>query len=185
MTALALIEWNVQPEELDQWDPDRATQVEIYQKVFAFGVDESKVHDKANIKKIIEIFGKDKIFKKNLMAVNHMDAVNLKPRQAGQETLNQKRIKAIEKSNNEFAQFFLKQLHNLTWKDYSKGVLTTIPFDEGLNMLKKATLALYDLQIAAIEDTYSKDLSLSEMKNVIDLHNLNNEYTLGKNLKKK
>jgi hypothetical protein len=50
-------------------------------------------------------------------------------------------------------------------------------------MLKKATLALYDLQIAAIEDTYSKDLSLSEMKNVIDLHNLNNEYTLNKNKK--
>ena len=52
-------------------------------------------------------------------------------------------------------------------------------------MLKKATHALYDLLIAAVNDKFSKDLSISEMKNVIDLHNLNNEYTLGKDLKKK
>ena len=113
------------------------------------------------------------------MAVNHTDAVDLKDRK-GKPTLNSLRIKAIADMDQTFAKFFLKQLHALVWKDYSKGVQSTIDFDDGLKMLKIATSALYDLLLASIDDKFSKDLSISEMKNVIDLHNLNNDFTLGK-----
>lgn len=186
MSALTLINWQKNVPELEEWDPDRATQVEKFQNVFAYGVEESKNEDKANKKKILEIFGKAKMYKKNLMAVNHTEAVNLKPQQeGGPESLNKQRIRSIEKSNNNFCDFFLRNLHNLVWKDYDKGVLSTIPLDEALDMLKKASLALYDLLIASVDDKYNKDLTIAEMKNVIDLHNLNTEFTLNKNLKNK
>jgi len=185
MSVLTLITWQKNIPELQEWDPDRATRVEKFQNVFAYGVEESKVQDKANERKVLEIFGKAKLYKKNLMAVNHSEAVNLKPQQEnGPESLNKQRIRSIEKANNNFCIFFLKNLHDLVWKDYSKGILSTIALDDALYLLKKASLALYDLLVASVDDKYNKDLSIAEMKNVIDLHNLNTEYTLGKNLKK-
>jgi hypothetical protein len=38
--------------------------------------------------------------------------------------------------------------------------------------------------IASVDDKFSRNLSMSEMSNVLELHNLNNEYTLAKDLKK-
>lgn len=185
MSALTLITWQKNIPALEEWNPDKATQIEKYQNCFAYGVEESKNEDKANEKKVLEIFGKAKLYKKNLLAVNHSEAVNLKPQQnGGPESLNKQRIRAIEYSNKNFCEFFLINLHNLVWKDYDKGILSTIPLDEALSMLKKASLALYDLLTASVDDKFNKDLSIAEMKNVIDLHNLNTEYTLGKNLKK-
>jgi hypothetical protein len=119
------------------------------------------------------------------MAVNHTEAVNLKPQQVGgPESLNKQRIRSIESANTNFCKFFLKNLHELVWKNYENGILSTIQLDEALYLLKKASLALYDLLVASVDDKFNKDLSIAEMKNVIDLHNLNTEYTLGKNLKK-
>jgi hypothetical protein len=59
----------------------------------------------------------------------------------------------------------LKNLHELVWKDYTKGILSTIALDEALHLLKKASLALYDLLVASVDDKYNKDLSIAEMKN--------------------
>ena len=181
MTSLVLYEWpNKVPGVTDPGDPDIATIVRYGEKVFIFDVDESRgTIDASNIGRILKSFGQAKIYKKNLLAVNHTDAVDLKDRK-GKPTLNSLRIKAIADMDQTFAIFFLKQLHALVWKDYSKGVQSTIDFDDGLKMLKIATSALYDLLLASIDDKFSKDLSISEMKNVIDLHNLNNDFTLGR-----
>ena len=112
-----------------------------------------------------------------------MDAVNINPNKKG-DSYNKQRLDSIKKVNNTFAIFFLSQLHLLTWKDYNKGVQSTIPFDEAFDMLQMATDALYDLLIASVDDKYSKDLSMSQMRNTIKLHNLNNEFTLGNDIKK-
>ena len=123
------------------------------------------------------------------MAVNHMDAVNIKNNNGNNGnnalgTLNQQRIKAIRDIDQDFAAFFLGNLHNLMWKDFATGVQSTIPFDEAYKMLKLATDALYDLLVASVEDKFCRDVSVSEMTSVIAMHNLNNEFTLGKNVKK-
>lgn len=184
MSSLCLFTWINNPVVAEN-DADYATIVRPGEKVFVYDQDTTRASlDATNRGIILKRFGKAKIEKINQMAVDHMDAVNLKPGN-GNPTLNQQRVAAIKVADLEFAHFFLKQLHSLVWKDYSRGVQSTIPFDDAFEMLKKATHALYDLLIAAVEDKFSKDLSVSEMKNVIDIHNLNNEYTLGKGLKKK
>jgi hypothetical protein len=165
-------------------DPYYNNAVKYGEKVFVYGKPESKTIDPTNEGIVLKRFGKAKIYKVNEMAVNHMDAINLK-KQNGVDSYNKQRLDEIKKVDKQFAQFFLTRLHDLVWQDYSKGILSTISFDEGFEMLKKATHALYDLLIASVDDKFSKDLSISEMKNVIDLHNLNNEYALGKDLKSK
>jgi hypothetical protein len=184
MSSLVLYVWSTNP-VVQENDPDYATIVRPGEKIFVYDQDTTRnTIDATNKGIILKRFGKAKIQKVNDMAVNHMDAVNMKPNN-GNATLNQLRLAEIKRMDVEFADFFLKRLHTLVWKDYARGVQSTIPFDDAFEMLKKATHALYDLLIAAVEDKFSKDLSISEMKNVIDLHNLNNEYTLGKDLIKK
>ena len=184
MSSLVLLEW-VKPTNNIVSEAEKATLVRAGEKVFAFDVDETKTSiDLTNIGIVLKRFGKAKIEKINELSVNHMDAVNLKPKVNGQETLNQQRLKGIKDMNQEFAKFFLKRLHDLCWQDFSKGVQSTIAFEDGFKMLQQATNALYDLLLASIDDKFSKDLSVSEMKNVIELHNLNNEFALGKNVKK-
>ena len=188
MSSLVLYVWNENPNNnpvVQENDPDYATIVKRGENVFVYGQQFTmNTIDPTNRGIILKRFGKAKIQKVNDMAVVHMDAVNMKPNN-GNPTLNQLRLAEIKRMDQEFADFFLSRLHTLVWKDYSRGVQSTIPFDDAFEMLKKATMALYDLLLAAVEDKFSRDLSISEMKNVIDLHNLNNEYTLGKDLKKK
>ena len=184
-SQLILTTWPDKPKIVDEGNPDIATVAQQYEKVFIYGKNRSSHCDKANEAIILKRFGKSQIYKKNLMANNHMEAVDLnKVNRGGKPTLNDQRVKAIQKCDVEFARFFLQNLHDMTWKDYENGVLTTIPFNEAFEMLQVSTETYYDLKIAFVKDVYSKDLSFSEMQNVIKLHNLNNEYTLGKDLKK-
>ena len=85
---------------------------------------------------------------------------------------NTSRVNELKIVDEYFARFFLERLHFLTWNDYDKGVLSTIPFDESYKMLKDVTQPLYELLLASVDDKYSQDLSLKEMKNVIDRFNL-------------
>jgi len=183
MSQLVLYTWPANS-ILRETDPFYSNAVKYGEKVFVYGKkDVSSSIDPTNEGIVLKRFGKAKILKVNEMAVNHMDAINLKNQNG--DSYNKQRLNEIKKVDKQFAQFFLTRLHELVWQDYDKGVLSTISFDEGFEMLKKATHALYDLLIASVDDKFSKDLSISEMKNVIDLHNLNNEYTLGKDLKSK
>lgn len=186
MSKLVLLEWITAPVIVDISDPDIATIVRVGEKVFAYGVDQTRNSiDKTNVGIILKTFGKGsvslaKVYKQNLMAVNHMNATNIVKLEGGKKSLNQQRVEEIELMNRKFAEFFLAQLHILTWKDFSKGVQSTIPFDDAFKMLKAATMALYDLLVASVDDKFNKDLSISEMTRVADLHNLNNDYALGK-----
>jgi hypothetical protein len=180
MSQLVLYEWKEAP-VINETNPYYSCIARHGEKVFVYNKDTSATIDKTNKSIVLKRFGKAKITKVNEMAVNHMDAVNLKKVQ-GQDSYNKQRLNAIKDVDEQFADFFLKRLHDLVWLDYDKGILSTISFEDAFEMLKKATHAVYDLLIASVDDKYSKDLSISEMKNVIDLHNLNNEYTLGKDL---
>ncbi len=73
----------------------------------------------------------------------------------------------------------------MTWDNYDQGVLSTIPFNESFDLLVPAMKQLYEILAAGIEDKYSKDLSVAEMKNVLEKHNLIVDQSLGKNVPKK
>ena len=89
MSSLVLLEW-VKPTNNIVSEAEKATLVRAGEKVFAFDVDETKTSiDLTNIGIVLKRFGKAKIEKINELSVNHMDAVNLKPKVVGQETLNQ------------------------------------------------------------------------------------------------
>ena len=112
MSKLVLLEWSKAPVITDIADPDIATIVGIGEKVFAYGVDETRNSaDKTNVGIILKTFGKDnislaKIYKQNLMAVNHMNAANIVKLPEGKKSLNQLRVEEIEKMNKKFAEFF-------------------------------------------------------------------------------
>ena len=181
-SQLILYSWPDEPTIVDQGNPNIATITQKHEKVFVYGVEETReTLDKANESIILKRFGKSQVYKKNLMANNHMEAVDLnKANRGGNLTLNQQRVQKIKEIDEKFARFFLGELMTLTWKDFANGVQTTIPFEEAFDMLKKATAAYYDLMTAFVNDTYNRDLAISEMKNVLDVHQLNNEYSLGK-----
>jgi hypothetical protein len=114
------------------------------------------------------------------MALNHMNGIGKKNKADFEQTMNYKRVMAINEMNKTFATFFLTQLHNMMWTDYNKGVKSTIPFSEAYKLLKNASTALYDVLIASVDDKFNTDLAVSEMSKVAEIHNLNIDYALGK-----
>ena len=180
-SSLILLEWKKKAVKLDDSNPDCACQAEKFVKYFAYGFPETQGSiDKANVSIILKRFGKSQIYKKNLMANNHAEAIDMNPNaRKGGDSFNKQRINAIKNVDIKFADFFLKELHGMTWKNFKTGILSTIPFDEAFDMLKTATELYYQLLLASVEDNYSKELDLSNMKAVMELHNLNNEYSLG------
>ena len=102
MTNLILYEWqDKNPGVTDQGDPDIATIVRYGEKVFVYDQDVSAGIDKSNIGRILKSFGQAKIYKKNFMAVNHTNAVDLKPKN-GRKSLNELRIEAIAEMDHRF-----------------------------------------------------------------------------------
>ena len=184
MSSLALFTWNRAPLKLPQGDPDKACVAQTNIKYFCYDKKHSLTDhlNESNRNKVLQEYGLSKIAKKNALANNQVNAVdNNKNYGPKGKSLNTQRIEAIEKVDQEFADFFLRNLHNLTWKDWdtSPGILTTIDYQDAYDMLKLATKPYYELMLASVEDAYSKDLSLSNMKQVIEMHNLNNEYIIG------
>ena len=159
----------------------KCMQAQVGEKVFIYKKDPSKTWDEANISIIQKHFGLAKTFKRNSMAVEHTQNIN-----DGQNkdsiSFNAQRLAEINNLNRSVADFFLDRLLSLTWDDYETGVLSTIPFDEAFDLLVPAMKMLYEILAAAIEDKYSKDLSVAEMKNVLERHNLLIDQTLGKNI---
>ena len=122
MSSLVLYTWLKHPTIIDKNNADIATICRYGEKVFVYGQPATSGSiDKTNIGILLKRFGQAKIYKKNLMAVNHSDAID-KNKVDGVKSFNRYRIEAIELINNEFAEFFLTQLHNLTWKNYADGV---------------------------------------------------------------
>jgi hypothetical protein len=152
------------------------------QKVFIYGEDVSVATDDVNEDVVIKHFGFAKTLKRNKMAVNHVSSINGVSK--GAVDFTKERIEAIEKLNKDVAEFFLKNLHNLTWDNYDQGVLSTIPFDEAYELLVPAMKMIYEILAAGIEDKYSQELSVAEMTNSLEKHNLLVDQTLGKNIPK-
>ena len=183
MSKLVLLEYN-NSLRTDNGAPNYKRSMYALQgeKVFIYKKSVSAAFDETNRNIVLKHFGLAKTYKRNSMAVNHTNAINDGKNQVN---FNDDRLSGINKLNLDIADFFLKNLHELTWDNYEQGVLSTIPFNEAFDLLVPAMKQLYEILAAGIEDKYSKDLSVAEMKNVLEKHNLLVEQTLGKNIPNK
>ena len=96
------------------------------------------------------------------MANDHVNNID-DGKSRGNKYFNDERLMAIKQTDEKFAIFFLTSLHDMVWNNFEDSIMSTINFDEALDMLKKVTKPYYDLLLASIEDKYSKDLSISAM----------------------
>jgi len=184
MSGLCLVEWK-NDLKVPLTHPDYDMAVHPGEKVFAYGQgDLTKLQDAANISFVLKAFGYAKIQSVNKLSQNHAEAVDLKPNLKNIKSINLQRIEAIDDIDQTFAKFFLEKLHFMMWKNYKDGIQSKIVFDEAYEMLKKITGPLYQLLLASVHDKFSKDLSMAEMKSIMDVHNLNNDFSLGRNMKK-
>ena len=186
MSKLVLIPWKEQPTITNKYDPDYPVQARYGEKVFLYDTDLSRaVTDETNKAMILKAFGQASVYRKNLMSIDQMEATDLKEnkRPDGKKSLNRRRIEEINTINDMFAHQFLSMLHYLSWNDLDvakkRAIQSTIDPQEALELLKVAMTAVYDLLLASVDDKFNKDLALTEMRKVIDIHNLNNEYVIG------
>jgi hypothetical protein len=95
----------------------------------------------------------------------------------------------ILRMNNNIVQFFLKQLHNLTWDEFglsskkqkdNKGneknyldvsspyfITTTIPIDKAIELLTPVFDDLIEILKVCIDDKYSDNLAQQQMANLV------------------
>lgn len=192
MSKLVLYEWPNNPLNLDPEDAYMSsTQVKKFEKVFVYGgatkdnVDKTRyrTYDQANRNIVKKSFGLSETEKRLKMSGDYINSIE--NGKGGKPKLLNKKIDAISKLNDNISHFFLKNLHDLTWDEFDKGVMSTIPVDEAFNLIKPAFIQLREILMAGIEDKYSSDLTLTEMKNIKQAHDLNVEQSLGKNMKNK
>ena len=195
MSKLILYEWTKDFED----DTDLINAKKLYkstmrvkknEKVFVFGngrnvqgiIDKTKLDkiDAANINIVKKSFGLSEPEKRFKMRANYIENID---NGNNQNRLLSERVRAIEKLNNDIAKFFLEKLDELTWDDIKYGIASTIPVDEAFDLIKPAFMQLREILMAGVEDKYSSDLSLAEMKNIKQAHDLNVEQSLGSNLK--
>ena len=169
-----------------------STKVKVNEKVFVFRPkkkadgtlfenDLFKTNNEANINIVKKSMGLSEPEKRLKMSANYIENINNGG--SAKNNILTERIKAIEELNNKIAIFFLENLQDLSWDDIEKGIASTIPVDEAFDLIKPAFMQLREILMAGVEDKYSSDLSLAEMKNIKQAHDLNVEQSLGSNLK--
>ena len=93
------------------------------------------------------------------------------------------RIKEIKNINNDITNFILKNLHKLYWRDFDKGVISTIDPNKALELIIPAAVEFRKVLIQSVDKKYRKDLTVASVKNIVESHDLETKQALGKNLK--
>ena len=153
--------------------------------VFVYGDFDICLHvNAANENKVRQYFGLS-VEEKNLRRANaHITAI---PKMDGSSQYNTDRMNDILRMNNNIVQFFLKQLHNLTWDEFgltnkkSNGknsknlpdvtspyfITTTIPIDKAIELLTPVFDDLIEILKVCIDDKYSDNLAQQQMANLV------------------
>jgi len=154
------------------------------QPVFVYSnLDFSSHVNAANINKVKQYFGLT-VDEKNLRRANaHITAIT---KRDGSSQYNTDRMNDILSLNYSIVDFFLKQLHSLTWDQFgintkydentnsllpaSSGayyITTTIPIDRAIELLTPVFDDLIEIMKASIDDKYSDNLAQQQMANLV------------------
>lgn len=153
--------------------------------VFVYGDFDICLHvNAANENKVRQYFGLS-VEEKNLRRANaHITAITKKD---GSSQYNTDRMNDILRMNNNIVQFFLRQLHNLTWDEFGLTnkksndknpknlpdvtspyfITTTIPIDKAIELLTPVFDDLIEILKVCIDDKYSDNLAQQQMANLV------------------
>lgn len=184
MSKLCLVKYKIEwRSKSDIPDYKQSMKAQNNEKVFIYGTDATRDSaDETNRDIVMKHFGFAKTLKRNIMAVNHVSAISGANKNS--VDFNKQRLDEIKTMNQSVTDFFLSALHKLTWDDYERGILSTIPFEEAFELLVPTMKMVYEILAAGVEDKFSQELSIAEMQNVIQKHNLLIDQSLGKNIPK-
>jgi hypothetical protein len=97
-------------------------------------------------------------------------------------SITTKRINEIIQINKDITEFILNNLHRLYWRDYSKGIISTIDPNKALQLIIPAATEFRKVLVQSVDKKYRKDLTVASVKNTIESHDLETKQSLGKNL---
>jgi hypothetical protein len=111
---------------------------------------------------------------------DYLEGINKK----NEKSITSKRITEIKAINKEITEFILENLHRLYWRDYAKGVISTIDPNRALDLIIPAAVDFRKVLVQSIDKKYRKDLSVASVKNIVESHDLETKQALGKNVRK-
>ena len=98
------------------------------------------------------------------------------------QSITSKRIAEITTLNQEIIEFILTNLHKLYWRDYDTGVISTINPNKALDLIVPAAVEFRRVLIEAVDRKYNRGLSVANVKNIKEEHDLDTRQRLGENI---
>ena len=98
------------------------------------------------------------------------------------QSITNKRIDEIKDLNKEIVEFILKNLNKLYWRDYDTGVISTINPNKALDLIVPAADEFRRILIEAVDKKYNRGLSVANVKNIKEEHDLDTRQRLGENI---
>ena len=164
MSELTLIKWdNVKGAESNS--VPKGTMVFVYDKNLTGGNKhpETNAANEFFIKRQIGLDEEEQAFEDTN---DYLEGIGKK----NEKSITFKRIKEIKEINQEITEFILDNLQKLYWRDFSKGVISTIDPNKALQLIIPAATDFRKVLVQSIDKKYRKDLTLANVKNMVESH---------------
>ena len=100
------------------------------------------------------------------------------------DSITNKRINEIKLINANIVQFILKNLHKLYWRDYANGVISTMDPNKAVELIIPAASKFREALIEGVNKKYNQGLSVANVKNLKETHDVDIKQRLGENVPK-
>lgn len=180
MSELELCKWGKDKDPKLINSVPKGTLVFIYKKVVGdkFGAkDEIDASNEFFIKRQLGLDEEEQFYEDTQ---GYLDGIGKK----NDQSITSKRISEITTLNNEIVVFILKNLHKLYWRDFDNGVISTINPNRALELIIPAAVEFRKVLIEAVDKKYNKGLSVANVKNIKEEHDLDTKQRLGQNIPK-
>ena len=100
------------------------------------------------------------------------------------KSITNKRITEIKEINKEIVEFILSNLHKLYWRDYANGVISIMDPNKAVELIIPAASKFRDALIEGVNKKYNQGLSVANVKNLKESHDVDIKQRLGDNVPK-
>ena len=100
------------------------------------------------------------------------------------KSITNKRIKEIKEINIKIVKFILSNLHNLYWRDYTNGVISTMDPNKAVDLLIPPAALFREALVEGVNKKYNQGLSVANVKNLKESHDVDIKQRLGDNVPK-
>jgi len=183
MSELVLIKWNKEKVAGFVNSVPKGT------LVFSYGEEVKKNGDGVN--KNLETDAANEFFIKNQLGLTeeeqafedtqgYLESIGKKD----DKSITNKRITEIKEINKEIVKFILSNLHKLYWRDYKNGVISTMDPNKAVDLLIPPATEFRNALIEGVNKKYNQGLSVANVKNLKETHDVDIKQRLGDNVPK-